>query len=629
MNKIKRIAISLKDRWQIWGILIYCLSVIVPWGYRPYLYPSNNGWALTLHHAFIQGWQFGRDIVFTFGPLGFLFYGFHPITQKYTIIFWIFISLVISLSLKELIIKSTIESKNLQGIICIISIALCVIPDVVDAQIYFLIFLYILLNIASIQKKGLINMHLLSFALFSLVKFSWAICAFGVILLLEIGNNLKGNCKQLSSLKYIFLVIIIWIMTGQEISLLPQFILNSLDVASKYANAMALSTSGTLIKILFFVLAAALFLKKVIEYYRYVINISTVFVCSAAMFFLFVVFKAGYVRNDYHEVVSVCCMAACLLSSFLIIRYTGWEKAVLSLIMGALSIGLVRDYCKNESFDHRVSKCLGSGALDAGTFLLKNRLVDLQNIEQKKALKEMCKYKNIIKRSSVDLFPWGGAAELILADFNYQPRPIFESYSAYSKKLSEINEAHILSAKSPEYILLKIQSIDNRFPTLDDSLYLNQIITGYKPNPLNGEYALMSKTKPKELFMLQLITSKRITKRNKINAPDLNKSEPLFCALDLPLTKLGKVIQFLYKVKPVIMQVNLSNGESFSFSIPSAEGVNPFLLSPLIRDTKDFLLFIESQPNLKQAPFVKSLTISGDNVYDWGLSKISFYRMQK
>ncbi len=33
----------------------------------------DSSWALALGYAFNHGWQFGKDIVFTYGPYGFLY----------------------------------------------------------------------------------------------------------------------------------------------------------------------------------------------------------------------------------------------------------------------------------------------------------------------------------------------------------------------------------------------------------------------------------------------------------------------------------------------------------------------------------------------------------------------------
>ena len=41
----------------------------------------DDAWIQMLHMAFVERLQFGRDIVFTFGPWGFLYGGYHPATH--------------------------------------------------------------------------------------------------------------------------------------------------------------------------------------------------------------------------------------------------------------------------------------------------------------------------------------------------------------------------------------------------------------------------------------------------------------------------------------------------------------------------------------------------------------------
>ena len=50
----------------------YTISVFVPWVPRSWRPPCNNSWALVLHDAFVKRAAFGTDVVFTFGPYGFL-----------------------------------------------------------------------------------------------------------------------------------------------------------------------------------------------------------------------------------------------------------------------------------------------------------------------------------------------------------------------------------------------------------------------------------------------------------------------------------------------------------------------------------------------------------------------------
>ena len=46
----------------------------------------DDSWIQMLHLAFAERLQFGRDIVFTFGPWGFLFGGYHPATYLISVV---------------------------------------------------------------------------------------------------------------------------------------------------------------------------------------------------------------------------------------------------------------------------------------------------------------------------------------------------------------------------------------------------------------------------------------------------------------------------------------------------------------------------------------------------------------
>ena len=68
---------------------------------------------------------------------------------------------------------------------------------------------------------------------------------------------------------------------------------------------------------------------------------------------------------------------------------------------------------------------------------------------------------------SVEVYPWDVWLPLI-HDLPYRPRPVFQSYAAFTTKLSEMNARHLISAK-PETLLFQVKTIDGRLPTVDDA----------------------------------------------------------------------------------------------------------------------------------------------------------------
>src|SRR5262249_19579365 len=84
----------------------------------------------------------------------------------------------------------------------------------------------------------------------------------------------------------------------------------------------------------------------------------------------------------------------------------------------------------------------------------------------------------VIGQAPVDVLGY----EQTIAFYNgltYRPRPVFQSYCAYTPHLARLNDAFYRSSRAPEYVLLKLQTIDNRFPTLDDSLLLRSFMHRY------------------------------------------------------------------------------------------------------------------------------------------------------
>src|SRR5262249_18792317 len=54
----------------------------------------DDAYIQMLHFAFAERLQFGRDIVFTFGPWGFLYGGYHPTTHWISVVVWAVLAVV-------------------------------------------------------------------------------------------------------------------------------------------------------------------------------------------------------------------------------------------------------------------------------------------------------------------------------------------------------------------------------------------------------------------------------------------------------------------------------------------------------------------------------------------------------
>lgn len=348
--------VSILKLWMIPSAFVfYCLSVFVPWVPRSWRPPCNNSWALALHDAFAKSAEFGSDVVFTFGPYGFLYFGSTPHTYALTIIGWAVMAVGYCVAVwKALNISELPSWTKLLGAVLVTGITTSV--DVVDAQIYaFTVFAsaaWILSNPKDFFSNTIVGFSL---ALASLVKFSWLLAiAPCVATITFLGLIYQSRCSLVGAI-YAFSCITLWLAAGQTISSIGIYLSSSLEITGGYAEAMQLdhpwgmNNVWAYVSIAIFLLglfAYELFPKKKLP--------ASAFFCALALNLL-IGFKAGYVRHDHHEVVSSALLVSIGILLFCILRnrFLASIASLAALILYGLSIMLNEE---NPSFESRFAK---------------------------------------------------------------------------------------------------------------------------------------------------------------------------------------------------------------------------------------------------------------------------------
>jgi len=101
----------------------------------------------------------------------------------------------------------------------------------------------------------------------------------------------------------------------------------------------------------------------------------------------------------------------------------------------------------------------------------------------------------VIGRSTVDVMPWESSIA-VLNGLNYQPRPVPQAYSVYTPWLDELNARFLSSTNAPEYILFACAqpaAIDGRPAAWDESLTKTMLLENYA---LDSSFSLPLRTWP-------------------------------------------------------------------------------------------------------------------------------------
>jgi hypothetical protein len=101
-----------------------------------------------------------------------------------------------------------------------------------------------------------------------------------------------------------------------------------------------------------------------------------------------------------------------------------------------------------------------------------------------------------IGSKTIDVYPWN--IQLLLENkLNYLPRPVIQSYTAYTSYLEDLNFNHYNSATAPEFVMYDFASIDGRYPLFDESKVNLALMKNYELAELfdynNRKVALLRK----------------------------------------------------------------------------------------------------------------------------------------
>jgi hypothetical protein len=584
----------------------------------PLVMPStelDNSWAQAMGHFLKHRVQAGDTYFFSYGPLGYLVaptfdpdlfwirFAWEVIAKA--IFAWTFVRLTRtfpSIWLRALVLL----------IVAIFAHRIVTMPDVlclfvIVAQLTFL------LERDQRFPWTMVLFRLMFVAALSLIKFTlllYSVAGLAVVVVhLLFAREARRAIWMLACGVTAFLAV--WWAIGQDVSHVPGYFYGSMQVAAGYTESMALKgkSQETTIALILLALLGGWILASAWRAENRNRWPSGGLVALAA----FVMWKNGFVRHDHH---SFAFFAFCFLLPVLLPRtrpYRGipsTQWAVPALIW-LLSLGGMHQALANNQFEASLDPRLlihHSAARDEASALsladpqgLKDRL-NAQMQTHADAL-QLPRIKAVIGDEPVDMI--SHEQGLVLANrLNWKPRPAFQSYFACTPFLIRRNRDFLTGPDAPRYLILSLEPIDWRLPTLEDSAALFTIFHRYRPVLIERGYLLLvrhasavSDDSPDELDR----DDRRIFIGEEITLPP--DERPRKIRLDLQLTTRGRIAKLLFKLPPVYLHVRLTDGHVQRFRLIPEMARDGFLLDPLLVTNSDVLRLYGGAPGRRIAAF--------------------------
>jgi len=540
----------------------------------------DPSWQHAMNIAVSQNLELGKNIVFTYGPyIGVCTHYFHPNLDSTNLVCTLFLSFAFGYLIYNLLRKE----KSI--IIFLFFVIFFLLSNVNYRDFIFYLFPFLLfLNFIKFdiynKTQSLLHTFILYFpiGLIVLIKCSFIIpylFILPIIFFILISN--KKTKEALIILTIILAAILFfWSISNQKITNLLLYFTSNISLISGFSEGMS-GTEHPLSEVIVFWFLAIVIVFQLL----FLKNKSHSFIFSIVSFFiLFLSFKSGFVRQDEHTKIS---FAILIFVAFFIYLFS---KTKLSLII--LCICLITSF-----FSYRLYNGTSFSNSIKNNFVSIYDGIKLRSQHKRLEIEYQKEIKNIhnqmqfpILAGTSDIYNFG--QNYLLASSNiWNPRPVFQSYTAYTKDLLYINRNHLLSDKSPDNLFFKVETIDGRLPSLEDGASWPLIISNYRPIKFDNDYLILKKrheqNKDIKLDLIQKLSAK-LNQELKIPIYD----GLLFCRIKIEPTLPGKLVTRLFRSDKLYIMTKEDNNQEKKYKLISGMIETDFLISPLIENTKDY-----------------------------------------
>jgi len=558
----------------------------------------DNSWQTGLNMAFTRGMQFGKDIVFTFGPLGFLFMPSFCDINHWVIVYLCGLLVHFVLVLLVFLLLSKITNSKLDFILGSASLLL-ILPFLrIDERlipIALLLLAFAMTPQVSLKRSWLIAAMSLCLALTSSIKFSATISSVGIISAAALIFTYRRQFLNLGImvLSYLFACMGIWILTGQHIANLIPYLHNSIEIATGFNQAMMCSgpnrlgpnliVAGGIAGISFFYL---LFAYGIITRKRGLVVFMLPF-----LVFAFMTFKFGFVRHDTTHFYVFFSIMPFLFGWIYLAHKQDLPRLLRVLLLIACCAMTSFIFTQNLSISQNVKSNLDALKLLTHGSSYRQGLTEKYKLDLKKQYNLSAALAASIGKDRIDIIPW--EINLLYAyDMNWSPRPIFQSYSAYTKALDLLNAGYYENS-APDMLLYTVKTIDHRYAVFDEPATFREILKNYKPVSADSEFILLRKNVKSASFRRRTISVIETDIGKAIQIPKTNGY--LFANIRIENSLLGKAAAIAYRGEQMHVVLVTDKGQFVYRFVPST-AQNGIFLSSHISDNQDLLNVFNGRP---------------------------------
>jgi hypothetical protein len=544
----------------------------------------DSSWQVMLTEAFLRSAQFGREVIFTYGPWGFLdrprgdprIYPWLAGARLLMAVAFVFGS--------SLLAMRHIRRPGMQWIF----LAWVMFPGD-PLSVTPMVLLAVALPRGTDKEWGTTGVSTLLAVACALTvwgKFT-SFVMIGALAAALATYDLVKRRLPLVSLEIVAGAIGFWLLAGQSLSNMPAYVKGALSIAGSYSEEMFLRGPDWEVG---FVAGLALVIaipSAIVFFCRKEWLLLPALIWVALQFF--VQFKEAFVRHDPQHV-WMGIVTSLFPCSMIFLCWTGffdWETlrpqtsrrtfilvrgcAAGTVLLSPLFIFLELQVPGGNAPIGTLARNLSSvAALGPGSGMSADYRHSLEEFRRREPLGEI--------PGTAAFFPDNQA---VLYGHGLQVRlaPVPQAFLAYNAVLTKRNGSFFRSGNRPDFVLFDIHPIDNRYPSASDTSSWLALMACYEPSRYAGHYLLLQAAKCSDTH-LELIAETKTTAGTRVAVP-VADGYPVWAQIDTRLNTMGSIVKALARSPETDFAVDTPR-ERHVFRLSPGNARTGFLLSPMM-----------------------------------------------
>lgn len=571
----------------------------------------DSSWLATLNLFASSGLQFGRELVFTYGPLGYLQTPFfHPATYSRQIAFYLLVAGALAVAFGDVLPRRG-EPARKAALASLFLVAFFLRTP--DGHLLLVAAAFALrrsrLRPTGISPADLVFLTCLSAA--SLGKLIHLVAAVAVVTYAALVERARGG-RPWRTPAIFLLMFGAWLLAArQSPGGLPAYLATSLEVVRGYGDVMGEAPGSATLVMAAACLAGVVFLAWLVGASR---QGERLLLAATLATLVGLVFKLGLVRLYRTRVATELLLGIVVLAGL----YLGWsadaaEKGRVALGAAGVALAahlLVVALIPGIDLDRylglevrRVANAAGriadgSALPPYGGLRAARRIAD-EEVRRSEPMPE--------PTGAVDVFGTRQGAALAHG-LDLRPRPVFQSHKAYTPRLAELNASFYRSDRAPDHVLARVESLLGFHPTSLDGPALLELARCYEPQARAGEFLLLHRAECAGLER-RLVLETRLGLGERLDLRALKRERILWAEIDVRRSPLGMIIALLWAPGGLRIELGPRGEPSRSFRLAPGSGRAGFLLSPVVLDTDDLEGFIAPGATAPAPPSLRWLRI--------------------